>query len=130
MRSSLPSAPVLKSFNTRVGAVHYNSIFLALRRWGGPLELMVPAMGGFEVRIDRDAWVCFDRNLNYQPLLAWSEFRANARSGLYEPVPCRLLFYHAYAAVLVRSLPVDIHRLLLKRFPRQHQPAPARVLPF
>lgn len=128
MKSSLPKVPVLKSFPTHAEAVHYNNIYLALLRIGSPLKLMLPGMRGIEVRLDRDAWVCFDHNLNHQPLLAWTDFRPYTRTSLYQPVPCQLLFYHPYAAVLVRSLPGDINRLLIKRLSRIPSRAPAKVI--
>lgn len=124
MKSRLPSQPVLKSFAVQMDAVHYNNVFIALRRMGAPIKLMLPGMRGFEVLLDAEAWVCYDRSLNNQPLLAWTSFRGNARSGLYDAVPCQLLFYHPYAALLMRSLPEDINRMLLKRLSRP-VPVPA-----
>jgi len=128
MKSRLPSQPVLKTFTVQMDAVHYNNVFIALRRMGSPIKLMLPGMRGFEVVLDNEAWVCYDRSLNNQPLLAWTSFCGNARSGLYEPIPCRLLFYHPYAALLMRSLPEDINRVLLKRLSRPASVPAAQIV--
>lgn len=128
MKSSLPNMPVLKTLPLRMEAVHYNNVFLALRRLGDPLRLMLPGLRGFEVLLDRETWVCFDRTSDNHPLLAWTSFRGNARSGLYEPVPCRLLLYHPYAALLMRHLPEEISRLLIRRLSHRAEPATAQVI--
>ncbi len=128
LKSNLPNAPVLKSFTADVEAVYYNNIFLALSRISAPLKIMLPGLRGIEVRLDRDAWVCFDHNLNHQPLLAWTNFRPGVRTSLYQAVPSQLLFYHPYATVLVRSLPGDINRVLIKRLARVANQPPAKVI--
>jgi len=127
MKSSLPDLPILKSLPLRMEAVHYNNVYLALLRLGAPLRLMLPGMPGFEVQLNHDAWVCFERSGDDHPLLAWTGFRGNARSGLYEPVPCRLLMYHPYASLLMRNLPEEISRLLIRRLSRRHLPAMAQI---
>ncbi len=130
MKSSLPDLPILKSLPLRMEAVHYNNVFLALRRLGEPLKLMLPGLRSFEVYLDRDAWVCFERTSEHPPLLAWTGFRGNARNGLYEPVPCRLLLYHPYASQLMRNLPEEISRLLIRRLSHRTIPVTARVIAF
>ena len=128
MKPSLPDLPILKALPLRMEAVHYNNVLLALRRLGDPMRLMLPGMGGFEVHLSREAWVCFDRTSDNHPLLAWTGFRANMRCGLYEPVPCRLLLYHPYASILMRSLPEEISRLLIRRLSHRTEPATAQVI--
>lgn len=128
MKPGLPDLPILKALPLRMEAVHYNNVFLALRRLGDPLRLMLPGMRGFEVCLDRESWVCFDRTSDNHPLLAWTGFRANARNGLYEPVPCRLLLYHPYASLLMRNLPDEISRLLIRRLSHRAEPATAQVI--
>ncbi len=130
MKSSLPAAPVLKEMQLQMEAIHYNNVHLALGRLGVPLKLIVPGLRSFEIRLEPSAWVCYDRSLNNLPLLAWTGFHPGVRNGLYEPVPCRLLLYHPYAAVLVRSLLLDINRLLLRRMTRNDRVrAPVIALP-
>ncbi|GAB4303714.1 MAG: hypothetical protein Kow0096_25880 [Thiohalomonadaceae bacterium] len=130
MKSSLPDLPILKSLPLRMEAVHYNNVYLALHRLGEPLCLMLPGMRGFEVQLNHEAWVCFDRASDNHPLLAWTGFRGNARSGLYEPVPCRLLMYHPYASLLMRNLPEEISRLLIRRLSQRRVSTRAQVHPF
>jgi hypothetical protein len=129
MKSSLPDLPILKSLPLRMEAVHYNNVYLALHRLGDPLCLTLSGVRGFEVQLSHDAWVCFDRTSGNHPLLAWTGFRGNARSGLYEPVPCRLLMYHPYASLLMRSLPREISRLLIRRLNQRRVSTLAQLHP-
>lgn len=131
MKSRLPNVPILKRVGARIGAGHYNRVQLGLKRLGGPLRLMLPGMRGFQVTIESDLWVCTDRNMNQLPILAWTDFNPGARDGLAQPVPCRLLFYHPYANVVIRTVVDDIAKILsarLKRLP----PAPggAEIIKF
>jgi len=129
MKPSLPDLPILKALPLRMEAVHYNNVFLALHRLGDPLRLMLPGVRSYEVHLSREAWVCFDRTSDNHPLLAWTGFRANMRCGLYEPVPCRLLLYHPYASILMRNLPEEISRMLIRRLNQRRVSTLAQLHP-
>ncbi len=89
----------LRVWPKTIPAAHYNCVRLALKRLGCPLrlELQRPAI---ILLLDEDLWAGmapWDENL---PLLAWSEFDTH-RSGLNQPVACRLHVYHAHAGLLM-----------------------------
>jgi hypothetical protein len=89
----------LRVWPKTIPAAHYNCVRLALKRLGCPLrlELQRPAM---ILLLDEDLWAGmapWDEDL---PLLAWSEFDTR-RSGLDQPVACRLHLYHAHAGLLM-----------------------------
>jgi hypothetical protein len=114
VKSSLPERPVIKSRSGVVQARHYNALRLAQFRLGAPLEEVL-GVRGLEFYIDRTAWVCFDRQLECQPLLAWTDFAPSLRSALHEPVPCRVLYYHAFASIVIATVLDDLGRKLAAR---------------
>ncbi len=130
MRSKLPDVPVLKSMPARIIAPHYNRVQVAMRKLGHPLQLMLPGMRGFQVYVEDDAWICADRNLNNLPILAWTEFRPGARNGLDDPVPCRLLYYHPYANVVIRTVLDDAVKILNARMRRARRGVKGRIVAF
>lgn len=130
MRSKLPDVPVLKSMPTRIIAPQYNRVQVAMRRLGEPLQLMLPGMRGFQVQIERGAWICLDRNLNDLPIMAWSDFRPATRAGLDDPVPCKLLFYHPYANVVIRTVLDDVVKILNARMRRASRGVKGRIVAF
>ncbi len=103
MRSRLPQQPIVHSDRLRLPAAHYNTIRLALGRLGRPL-LRVLGHRGLDLWLDNDVWLCYDRNLHYRPLLAFTGFRPQERESLAAPVPCELLHYHPYGRVVAHSL--------------------------
>lgn len=131
MTAKLPQVPVLKAVAGRIGAAHYNRVRLARRRLGEPLTLMLPGLRGFQVCIGREHWVCRDRNLGDLPILAWTDFAPFARNGLSQPVPCRLLYYHPYARVVLRTVLDDMAKILGARLRRADEAhVPGCVVPF
>lgn len=129
MKSSLPNLPAFKSERGLVKAGHFNRIRLALSRIGGPVSEVL-GRRGLEFHLDRDAWLCVDRRLNNMPMLAWTDFSLQGRRGLHEPVACRILYYNAYAGVLVRSALEELdERLAIRLAEREPARGPrARVV--
>ena len=82
-----------------IPAAHYNSVRLALRRLGSPLrhELERPAL---ILLLHEDYWAGIAPWDEILPLLAWTDFDTH-RSGLDQPVACRLHPYHAHAGLLM-----------------------------
>lgn len=130
MGPRLPEIPGLKSTRSQVQAGHYNRARVALARLGSPLQLMLPGRRGFAFLLDRRAWVCVDRGFDNAPIIAWTDFEPGARRSLTAPVPCRVVFYHPYASVLVRTLLDDAERILGQRLQRQRRPGQGQVVPF
>jgi hypothetical protein len=131
MTVKLPQTPVLQTVAGRIGAAHYNRVRLARHRLGEPLTLMLPGLRGFQVCIGRAHWVCRDHSLGDLPILAWTDFAPFARNGLSQPVPCRLLHYHPYARVVLRTVLDDVVKILSARLRRAGETQlPGRVVPF
>lgn len=126
MKLQLPQTPALKEFSTTVPAQYYNAIRLAQLRQGFSIEMLLGGRG-LHVYLDREAWLVTDRNLGGVPVLAWIGLSAANREGLHRGVGCSLVYYHAYAAVIVRTvLPEVVFRLSRTAPPVA---APAQVLP-
>lgn len=89
----------LRVWPKTISAAHYNCVRLALKRLGCPLrhELQRPAL---ILLLDEDLWAGMAPWDEELPLLAWTEFDTH-RSGLDQPVACRLHLYHAHAGLLM-----------------------------
>ena len=82
-----------------ISAAHYNCVRLALKRLGCPLrhELQRPAL---ILLLDEEVWAGMAPWDEELPLLAWTGFDTH-RSGLDQPVACRLHLYHSHAGLLM-----------------------------
>lgn len=130
MKSRLPDVPVLRSSPSVIAASQFNCIRIALLRIGTPLQLVAPGMRGFEIYLDRDVWVCVDRNLNHRPMLAWTEFARPERPSLCDPVACMVYYYHAYGHVIVKTILNDVERKLGERLRAMSATDKCSVIPF
>lgn len=117
MRSRLPDIPVLREIQGSVPAGQFNCTRLALKRLENPLRLVLPGLRGLDMMLDRDTWICIDRTLNDLPVLAWTDFDT-AHRAIHEPASCRILYFHAYANVIVKTALEDVHRILTERMRR------------
>jgi hypothetical protein len=95
--------------------MYYNRVRLALSRLENPLRIELINLRGLDIIIDDEAWVCVDRTLNDLPIFAWTDFENAARKSLYEPVQCRLRFYHNHADLICGTVLDLIHRNLDNR---------------
>lgn len=129
MRHGLPEIPVLSSQWGTVEARHYNQIRRLFVRRGAPQEIVLGARG-LMVHLDRSAWICYDRNLNDYPLIAWTDFDDARRPGLHSPIRCRVLQYHAYGRVIGGTVVAEVDRRLAEML--RDRPASSRrsVIPF
>lgn len=80
----------------------YNRWRLARLRVGLPLRFDLPGLRGLRLLVGEKSWVCFDPQLADLPILAWTDFAAQGRSSLTEPVRCELRYYH-FGASMVRA---------------------------
>lgn len=101
MAHSLEEFPPLRVLPKSIGAADYNRVRLALLRLGNPLRVSLPHHGGVDIILQRDSWVAVNNYINDLPLLAWREFNVEGRSGLHEPIECRLYFYHIQAGLIM-----------------------------
>ena len=115
MKSRLNDIPIIKSVPSYVGATHFNRVRLSQIRLDESLRLELFSLRGLDIVIDDDAWVCIDRTLGDLPVLAWTDFDKASRSGLHQPVPCKLRFYHNHADLICGTVLDDLGRILERR---------------
>jgi len=87
-----------------IEAASYNHVRLALMRIANPLHVSIPDHRGLEIILHNEYWLCVDSLQNDQPVMAWCEFDTHMHnSGLHEPIPCTLHFYHTHASLIMGS---------------------------
>jgi len=81
---------------------------IRMYRPGTPLT----GLRGMDMVLDQQTWICLDRTFYDLPVLAWTDFEPTARTGLQDPVTCRILYYHVHADFIVHSvLSTTVHAL-------------------
>lgn len=95
--------PVLSSWPDNVEAKHYNIVLRALKRVGPNIRLALPGLKTLDLVLQSDAWIIVDRAFNDIPVAAWSDFRPHENRGLHEAVPCKLLFFHGHAGMIIEK---------------------------
>ncbi|KPV39765.1 hypothetical protein AN478_10390 [Thiohalorhabdus denitrificans] len=89
----------------RIDAECYNRIRVRLMRSRRlPVRVNVPDHPGLEMIFTDDAWLGVDAARHDLPIISWSEFEAKARTGLHEPVRCRMGLYHTHAGLIMGSV--------------------------
>jgi hypothetical protein len=130
MYTRLDEVPVLEYRDAQIGAHRYNRVQIALKRLGEPLRWQIPKLKHLDLIIEREAWIVVDRVLNDVPVVAWTDFQAEHRENLHEPVKCRVRYYHAHAGMILertlKSMETLLGDELNKLAPTDHTP----VLPF
>jgi hypothetical protein len=128
MRSRLNDVPILKTTPTCIEAMYYNRVRIALSRIDNPLRIELINLRGLDIVIDDEVWVCVDRTLNDLPIFAWTDFEYSARNHLFEPVACRLRFYHNHADLICGTVLDLINRNLDARLSLlQEQSKPSKI---
>ena len=128
MKSRLSDVPILKSTPTFIEAMYYNRVRIGLSRIDNPLRIELINLRGLDIVIDDEAWVCVDRTLNDLPIFAWTDFEYSARKSLFEPIACRLRFYHNHADLICGTVLDLINRNLDARLSRlQEKNKPSSV---
>ena len=126
MKSRLSDVPTLKATPTYIESMYYNRVRIALARIGNPLRIELINLRGLDIVIDDEVWVCVDRTLNDLPIFAWTDFEHGARKNLFEPIACRLRFYHNHADLICGTVLDLINRNLdsrLSRLNEQNKPS-------
>lgn len=114
METRLNDVPAMYVAETAMDAKYYNRVRLALRRLENPIRYSVPGLRSLDLLVGDDVWVCVDRSLNDLPVVAWTDFKV-MRGSLHEPVPCKVRYYHAYAAAVMRRSLDALERYLDER---------------
>lgn len=128
MKSRLNDIPIIKSVPSYVGATHYNRVRLSQLRLDKTLRLELFSLRGLDISIDDEAWVCIDRTLGDLPVLAWTNFDTSSRSGLHQPVPCQLRFYHNHADLICGTVLDDLGRILERRLAKLRSHSPKKII--
>lgn len=102
----------LRIFPKKIEAACYNRARLALLRLGSPLRVTLKRHRGLEVILNNTVWLCVDSFADDQPILAWRDFKTQARNNLYRPIACDLWLFHRCASLIMGSAPEDLHRVL------------------
>ncbi len=92
--------PVLYRRQGQMEAEHYNLVSRALRRLESSIRLRLPGLKTLDLILQADAWIVVDRAFNDVPVVAWTGFKTQERSGLHEPVSCELRYFHGHAAII------------------------------
>lgn len=95
--------PVLSSWSDKVEARHYNIVLRALKRVGPDIRLTLPGLKTLDLILQSDAWIIVDRAFNDIPVAAWVNFSPKENRGIHEAVPCKLLFFHGHASMIIEN---------------------------
>lgn len=100
-----------------IEATCYNHVRLALLRIANPLRISLPNHRGLEIILHNKYWLCVDSLQNDQPIMAWCDFNTHKHnSGLLEPIPCKLRFFHTHASLIMGSALDALNQTLTERF--------------
>lgn len=117
--------PVYTTFEGKVDANHYNHVQIALKRLGEEIRFQIPKLKSLQMILQKDAWIVVDRAFNDLPVVAWTDFQTQGRDSLHEPIPCRIRYFHASAAIILRrtleAMDVIIEQRLLESVQNNHK---------
>jgi len=105
--SRLDGVPALARRRDQVPASCYNLWRRARKRLPLPLRLPLPGLHGMTLELERAAWICLERRAAEVPVIAWTAFDEAARTGIHEPVPCEVLYFH-FAASKLRARVLEL----------------------
>jgi len=112
MINSLKNCTVLHTFRKTITAQDYNRVRLALLRISNPLQLELTQMNCLEVYLTDKVWLCMDSCVDYQPIMAWTEFKISDRSALHASVECKLNMYHSHAGLVIGQVIESMGKVL------------------
>lgn len=114
METRINDVPALHVADSSVAARYFNRVRLALRRLENPIRLAIPGLRSLDMILGDDYWLCVDRSMNDLPVVAWTDFRSG-RDHLQAPVTCKVRYFHAYAAAVMKRCLAETERLLDER---------------
>lgn len=122
--------PQFDSRHGKVDAAYYNHVQTALKRLGRQLRLSVPKLKHLDLIIQKDAWIVVDRVLNDVPVAAWTDFEAEGRDNLHEPIPCQIRFFHFAARMVLNQTLKAMDEMLLEQLANLSPDDESVVLPY
>lgn len=93
-------------------ALYYNRVQTALKSLGLQIRFKIPKLKHLDLIIQKDAWIIVDRVLSDYPVVAWTNFEAEHRDNLHEPIQCEIRFFH-FAASMVLNRTLEAMELML-----------------
>lgn len=112
MRSKLLSIPIYETRLTSMDALYFNLVRLALLRISNPLRIQLISLHSLDLTLDDETWIVVDRTSNDKPILAWLDFETRSRTGLCDPVSCRVNYYHTQSLIIVDKVLKVLHYTL------------------
>ena len=99
----LDEYPALRIMRKVITAEDYNRVRLGLLREHLPWHVPLKQFRCLSFILDSSVWVCVDECRDGMPILAWTRFKTQNRSGLDAPVECELRLYHMHAGLIMGS---------------------------
>ena len=121
MHWRLVDIPVFERKECELPANIYNTIHLGNIRFRHEFRFEPEGLRSLDLILDDRDWIVVDRDLNDLPVIAWTDFQTKGRDNLHLPVKCTLLYYHAHADKIEKTV-LDyafnkISELIKKRSP-------------
>jgi hypothetical protein len=102
MYTRLRDIPILELRDTRIDALYFNHVQVAHKRLGSSIRYRIPELKHLDLILEPHAWIIVDRVLNDIAVAAWTDFEAQGRTSLHEPISCKLRLYHANANMILK----------------------------
>jgi hypothetical protein len=113
MQLAMPyDIPPLHTMAKQIPAPCYNSVRLALLRFGKPLRITLTWHRGLEIALHDDVWWCLDSLATDLPIMAWQHFQVRGRNNLSSPVDCELSLYHHCAGLVMGTTLSDLQQAI------------------
>ena len=125
MYTRLDEVPVFERRDGSLDAHYFNDVQVALKRIGASIRLRIPKLKHLDLILQKDAWIIVDRVLNDVPIAAWTDFQADRRTSLHEPIPCQIRLYHINAKIILQQT-LDTMASLLRDELLHAQPGKAK----
>ncbi len=122
--------PFLVERITAMEALYFNRAKLALNRLNSQLRLPIPGLKTLDLIVQENAWIVVDRAFNDVPVIAWSDFDADTRDTLHQPIRCRLRLYHAHASIILGRVLKAMDELLDQRLHQTEAASGSGILVF
>lgn len=129
MNSRIHSLPVYETRLTRMEALYFNVVRLALSRLNDPMRIRLTSLHTLDLLLDDDAWIVVDRTSNDKPVLAWLDFETRNRMSLCAAIPCRVNYYHSQSTIIVDKIKETLYYVLNTRLLNLGENGPSKIIP-
>jgi len=122
--------PVLTARQGKVEATHFNHVQTAMMRLGPELRFRIPKLKHLDLILQKNAWIVVDRALSDYPILCWTDFKAEHRENLHEPLACEIRIFHFAATMILKKTINAMEMLLGEELAKRVPDDSFSVLPF